>query len=58
VGDAQGKIQDLLRQRNLTLSEGPPAEHTWTIEESNTQCKVWFDDTSQVSKKRKVFVTE
>ena len=58
VGDAQAKIRDLLRQQNLTFSEGAPSEHVWVVDESNTQCKIWFDDKSQVSKKRKVFVTE
>jgi hypothetical protein len=58
VGDAQAKIRDLLHQQNLTFSEGTASEHVWTIDESNTQCKLWFDDKSQVSKKRKVFVTE
>ena len=58
VGDAQAKIRDLLHQQNLTFSEGAASEHVWTIDESNTQCKLWFDDKSQVSKKRKVFVTE
>jgi hypothetical protein len=58
VGDAQAKIRDLLHQQNLTFSEGAASEHVWTIDESNTQCKVWFDDKSQVSKKCKVFVRE
>ena len=58
VGDAQAKIRDLLHQQNLTFSDGAAAEPVWTIDESNTQCKVWFDEKSQVSKKRKVFVTE
>jgi len=58
VGDAQAKIRDLLHQQNLTFSEGAASEHVWIIDESNTQCKVWFDDQSQVSKKRKVYVAE
>jgi hypothetical protein len=58
VGDAQVKIRDLLHQQSLIFSEGAPAEHVWIIDETNTQCKVWFDDQAQVSKKRKVFVAE
>jgi hypothetical protein len=58
VGDAEAKVRDLLHQQNLAFSEGAASEPGWTIDESNTQCKVWFDEKSQVSKKRKVFVTE
>lgn len=30
----------------------------WIIEESNKRCKLWFDDKSLLTKKRKIFVTE
>jgi len=57
AGDNQAKIRDLIQKESLTFSEGSAAERTWTIDEPNTQCKVWFDEKSQVVKKRKIFVT-
>lgn len=57
VGDDQAKIRDLLREQELTSSESG-SDHSWTIDESSTQCILWFDEKSQVSKKRKVFVTK
>jgi hypothetical protein len=30
----------------------------WLVEESNTQCKMWFDEKSVLGKKRKVLVVE
>jgi hypothetical protein len=58
VGDSQAKIRELLGERNLTSSEVAGPGHGWMVEESNTECQVWFDEKSQVSKKRKVFVAE
>lgn len=57
VGDGQAKIRDLLHQQDLASSENA-SDHSWTIDESNTQCILWFDEKSLVSKKRKVFVTK
>jgi hypothetical protein len=57
VGDDQARIRDLLHQQDLTSSESN-SDHSWTIDESNTQCVLWFDEKSLVSKKRKVFVTK
>jgi hypothetical protein len=58
MGTEQQKIRDLLRQHNLTFSEGSPAERVWTVDESGTQCKLWFDDKAILSKKRKIFTTQ
>jgi hypothetical protein len=58
VGNDQQKIRDLLSQRDLSFTEGAPGERTWTVDESSTECKLWFDDKSAVTKKRKTFVSE
>jgi hypothetical protein len=58
VGTKQQKIRDLLRQRNLSFSEGATGERLWIVEESNKRCELWFDDKSVLTKKRKIFVTE
>jgi hypothetical protein len=58
VGDNQARIRDLLHQQNLAFREGPAAERVWTIDEPNTQCKLWFDERFVLTKKRKVFVAE
>jgi hypothetical protein len=58
LGTDQQKIRDLLRQRNLSFSEGASGERLWIVEESNKRCELLFDDKSALTKKRKVFVTE
>jgi hypothetical protein len=30
----------------------------WIVDESNTQCKLWFDDKLILSRKRKMLVSE
>ena len=58
VGTDQQKIRDLLHQHNLSFSEGATSERVWIVDESNVQCKLWFDDKSVLTRKRKTFVTE
>ena len=58
LGTDGQKIRDLLQERKLSFSEGAPGEREWIVEESTTQCKLWFDDKSVLTKKRKIFVTE
>ena len=57
VGTDQQKIRDLLRQHSLSFSEGTAHERVWIVEESSTQCRLWFDDKFVLTKKRKIFVT-
>jgi Bacterial Ig-like domain (group 2) len=58
TGTGQKAIRDLLHQHHLSFSEGPAEERVWSIEESGSQCKLWFDDKLVLVKKRKVFVVE
>lgn len=58
AGMEQQKIRDLLSERKLSFREEPAGGRVWLVEESNTQCRLWFDEKSVLVKKRKVFVTE
>ncbi len=58
VGASQQEIRELLRQRNLSFSEGAPDERMWAIEEPNVQCNLWFNEKGSVTRKRKIFVNE
>jgi hypothetical protein len=58
TGTEQEAIRDLLHQRNLSFSEGSEGERSWIVEESNTECKLWFDEKLILVKKRKVFVSQ
>ena len=57
VGDEQAKIRDLLHEQNLAFSESS-SDHSWTIDESNIRCILWFDEKPLLTKKRKVFITK
>jgi hypothetical protein len=58
VGADQKKIRDLLTQHSLSFREQSIGDGVWLVEESNTQCRMWFDEKLVLVKKRKVFVTE
>jgi hypothetical protein len=58
IGTGQQAVRDSLHQHNLSFSETLSGEHILTVEESNTKCKLWFDDKLVLVKKRKIFVTE
>jgi hypothetical protein len=42
VGADQKKIRDLLTQHSLSFREQSIADGVWLVEESNTQCRMWF----------------
>jgi hypothetical protein len=58
IGTDQQKIREVLNQRNLSFSEGTRDERAWIVDESSTQCKLWFDEKSVLTKKRKMFVSQ
>lgn len=58
TGSEQQKVRELVSQRGLSISEARGDQTMWTIDESNTQCVLWFDDKLAVSKKRKAFVAQ
>ena len=58
VGMPQDKIRELLTQRGLEFREQPSPGHVWLVEQSNTQCKLWFDEKSVLARKKKIFVTD
>ncbi len=58
VGTDQQKIRDLLTQRKLSFRKGSSGDREWTVEESGTQCRLWFNDQSVLAKKRKTLLDE
>jgi len=58
LGMDQHKIHDLLQQHKLSFSGDSPQSREWLVEESGTQCKLWFDDRSLLTKKRKILTSE
>lgn len=58
LGASKQMIRELLHDGNISLSEGAPGDSSWTVQESKTQCKLWFDENSVLTKKRKIFTTE
>ena len=58
LGMDQHKIHDLLERHKLSASGDSPQSRVWLVEESGTQCKLWFDDKSLLTKKRKVLTSE
>ena len=57
-GMDQKKIRDLLTEHKLSFREETTGGRVWLMEESNTQCRMWFDEKSILVKKRKVFVAD
>lgn len=58
VGTDEHKVRELLQQRKLSFRSDSSQGHAWLVEESDTQCKLWFDDKSVLAKKRKILVNE
>lgn len=56
IGMKQEAVGELLKARNLAAFAG--REKIWIVEEEGTQCKLWFDATTSVSKKRKTLVAD
>jgi hypothetical protein len=54
----QLKIRELLTQHNLSFREETTGGRVWLVEESSTQCRMWFDEKTILVKKRKVFVAD
>jgi len=58
LGAEQQKIRELLRQHNLSPSEGAYGERVWRVAEANMECRLWFDEQLVLVKKRKILVNE
>lgn len=56
VGMKEEAVTGLLKARNL--AEPATGRKIWVVEEDNAQCKLWFDATAGVVKKRKTLTTE
>jgi hypothetical protein len=57
LGTPQENIRELLDRHGLSF-QNAPQDRAWSVEESGTRCKLWFDDSSVLTKKRKVIVSE
>ena len=55
IGMKEDAVRELLKARSLVATT---TGQTWIIDEDNAQCKMWFDATSNVVKKRKTLTTE
>jgi hypothetical protein len=53
---AQAQIQAFLKSRNAQYSN--ETEDSWLIEGAGNQCKLWFDEKANLSRKRKILTTE
>jgi hypothetical protein len=58
AGIEQQKVHDLLAQRNLPFHEEPSSGRVWLVEETNAQCRLWFDEKMLLVRKKKVFIAE
>jgi hypothetical protein len=58
AGTEEQRIRELLTQRSLTLREETGGGKVWVVDETNTECKLWFDEKSVLVKKKKVFVAQ
>ena len=58
LGMDQHKIHDLLERHKLSASGDSAQSRVWLVEETGTQCKLWFDDKSLLTKKRKILTSE
>jgi len=58
VGAGQEKIRALLQKRNLAFAGSASDGRLWAVEENGTECKLWFDAKSVLTKKRRTLVSE
>jgi hypothetical protein len=49
-------VVELLKARDLAVPA--TGQKAWIVEEDSAQCKLWFDATSNVVKKRKTLTSE
>lgn len=58
VGTDQEKIRALLQKRSLSFTDSASEGGVWVVEENGTECKLWFDAKSVLTKKRRTLVSE
>jgi hypothetical protein len=56
VGMPKGRVAELVKARKLATPDSSGS--VWLVEEPGSQCKLWFDAGFEVTKKRKILVTE
>jgi len=56
AGMPQQSVSDLVTARNASIHQEPGSSHAWLVEESGSQCRLWFDEKLTVMKKQRVFI--
>jgi hypothetical protein len=56
VGMPKGQVAELVKAHKLATPDSSGS--VWLVEEPGSQCKLWFDAGFEVTKKRKILVTE
>jgi hypothetical protein len=58
TGTAQEKVKELLKSRNLSYMQDPRQRQIWLVEEADTECKLWFDSKSVLTRKQKTLIAQ
>lgn len=58
IGTGREKVRDLLKSNNLPLTNESSNGLVWIVEQPGVECKLWFDEKSAVTKKRKTLTAE
>jgi hypothetical protein len=58
VGASQERIRAMLQERRLSFTESAAEGREWLVEENGTECRLWFDAKSVLTKKRRTLTSE
>jgi hypothetical protein len=58
IGTEQEKARELLKSNNRSFSTEGANGQVWVVDETGSECRLWFDDKSVLVKKRKTLTAE
>ena len=58
VGTEQEKARELLKSNNRPFSSEGTNGQVWVVDEAGSECRLWFDEKSVLTKKRKTLTAE
>lgn len=58
VGNSEAIVRQVLRSHSLPFDEKTVDGRSWTIDESDSQCKIWWNEKNEVVRKRKILVVQ
>lgn len=58
IGTDQEKARELLKSGNHPFNTETPNGRVWVVEEAGAECRLWFDEKSVLTKKRKTLTAE